>query len=311
MAAKRKRAPPPGRRRPRLKGSDRAVESRTDLSCAAAFRSIAKACLAEISANYQGSRSGQSEAIHRMRVAITRLRAAVSFFSPMTDDETWPQLKDELKWLNRSLGLARDVDAVAENLRHRRYRKLATEGLEQEIERRSLQSRKRLGQALRSPRFHRFIAAASEWIEAGPWAARSDRQSIRQRGRSVGPYAEGKIARWRHKLLRRGSELAEMNDARRHRVRIRVKRLRYMLETLAAICPEQNLLPFGDLKKPIRNLQRSLGDLGDLRRLRSWTAASMHTGADDVHPHGYKRERKLVLADAVKAYRKIVRSAVQ
>ena len=311
MAAKRKRATPPLKRRPRPKRSGGAVESRADLNCATAFRSIAKACLADISANHLGSCAGQSEAIHRMRVAITRLRAAVSFFSPMTADETWPQSKDELRWLNRSLGLARDVDVVAENLRHRRYRKLATKGLEQELDQRSLQSRKRLGEALKSPRLHHFIAAASQWIETGSWATRSDRQSLRQRGQSIGPYAEAKIARWRHKLIRRGSDLADMNEAHRHRLRIRAKRLRYMLEALAVICPEQNLLPFGGLKKPIRNLQRSLGDLGDLRRLRTWTAASMHADADDVHPHGYKRERKLVLADAVKAYRRIAHSTVQ
>jgi CHAD domain-containing protein len=311
MAAKRERAAPPRKRRPRPKNPGDTADSQPALSCAAAFRSIAQTCLAEISANQPGARAGQADAIHRMRIAITRLRAAASFFSPMTSDETWPQLKNELRWLNRSLGSARDVDVVAENLRHQRYRKLATNGIEADLEQRSLQSRKQLNQALGSPRLTSFIAAASQWLESGPWATRSDRRSSRQRSQPVGPHAEKTIARWRQKLIRRGSALADMNEGRRHRLRIRAKRLRYMLEALATICPERSLQPFGKLKRPIRSLQRSLGDLGDLKRLRRWTAASMHEDVHHVGPHRYKREKKLALADAVKAYRKIAHSTVQ
>ena len=109
------------------------------LTCATAFRRLATGCLAEIAANQHAAALGQVDAVHRMRVGITRLRAAVSFFAPMTADKVWPELKDELRWLNRALGSARDVDVVVENLRHRRYRKLTLEGIDQDLERRSKQ----------------------------------------------------------------------------------------------------------------------------------------------------------------------------
>src|SRR5437667_67527 len=76
------------------------------VTCAAAFRRLATNCLAEIAVNQHAAGLGQVDAVHRMRVGITRLRAAVSFFAPMTSDQLWPELKAELRWLNRALGSA-------------------------------------------------------------------------------------------------------------------------------------------------------------------------------------------------------------
>ena len=112
-----------------------------------------------------------------------------------------------------------------------------------------------------------------------------------------------------------------MKEERRHRLRIRAKRLRYMLEMLATVCPDQHLSPFGRMEKPIKRLQRSLGDLGDLKRLRDWTRSSVAEhreslphrfkrngfGRDHFKGDGYRREKSAVLADADKALRKMAR----
>jgi CHAD domain-containing protein len=280
------------------------------LTCAAAFQRLATACLAEIAANQHGAGLGQVDAIHRMRVGITRLRAAVSFFAPMSIDELWPQLKDELRWLNRALGSARDVDVVVENLRHQRFRKLTLEGIEQDLQRRSKATRSRLNNALRSARFHRLLTSASDWIEHGPWIERSDARAARLRKQPIGPFCEHRIARWQKKLIHDGSQLADMKEERRHRLRIRAKRLRYMLEMLSTVCPDRYLRPFGGMEKPIKRLQRSLGDLGDLKRLRDWTKSSFAARREHL-PHGYKRVKSAVLADADKAFRKMARATRQ
>ena len=44
--------------------------------------------------------AGDPSAIHKMRIELTKLRAMVRFFSPMMNDEAWPRLKKELRWLN-------------------------------------------------------------------------------------------------------------------------------------------------------------------------------------------------------------------
>jgi len=280
------------------------------LTCAAAFRRLATGCLAEIATNQHAASLGQVDSVHRMRVGITRLRAAVSFFAPMSTDEAWVELKDQLRWLNRVLGSARDVDVVVENLRHSRYRKLTLEGIDQDLESRSRRTRARLIKALRSARFQRVLTSTADWIDHGPWTARTEARSINLQDEPIGPFCERRIARWQKKLVRDGIELAHMKQERRHRLRIRAKRLRYMLEMLSTVCPENHLSPFARLEKPIKRLQRSLGDLGDLKRLRDWTKSSSATRRGHL-PDGYSREKSAVLADADRAFRKMARATPQ
>src|SRR5947209_8894538 len=150
MPTRQKPANASGQRPPQAKPGNGIAGGPAALICAAAFRRLATGCLAEIAVNQHAAGLGQVDAVHRMRVGITRLRAAVSFFAPMTADPTWPALKEELRWLNRALGSARDVDVVVENLRHQRYRRLTLSGIEKDLERRSRQTRTRLNKALHS-----------------------------------------------------------------------------------------------------------------------------------------------------------------
>ena len=76
------------------------------MDCATAYRKVVQGCVAGIKAHYVSACAGDSEAVH---VAITRLRAAVSFFAPIAVDAEWLGLKQEAKWLNASLGAARDM----------------------------------------------------------------------------------------------------------------------------------------------------------------------------------------------------------
>src|SRR5436309_13160366 len=90
--------------------------------CATAFQKIARHCVARVKAHYGGACAGDAEAVHQIRVAFTRFRAAVSFFAPMTADAEWRHLKKEIAWLNASLGAARDSDVMVAYSRRKRYR---------------------------------------------------------------------------------------------------------------------------------------------------------------------------------------------
>src|SRR4029434_4777431 len=78
-------------------------------------------CVAAIKAHHSSACAGDTEAVHQIRVAITRLRAAVAFFAPIVVDAEWLRLKKEIAWLNGPLGAARDSDVVVEYARRKRY----------------------------------------------------------------------------------------------------------------------------------------------------------------------------------------------
>src|SRR5665213_415193 len=80
------------------------------MACDTAFRVVARRCLADLTANHAATCIGDAEALHQMRVALARLGAAISFFSPMVADFQRARVRRELKWLHASLGAVRDLD---------------------------------------------------------------------------------------------------------------------------------------------------------------------------------------------------------
>jgi CHAD domain-containing protein len=56
------------------------------------------------------------EGVHQLRVAIRRLRSALATFRPLVDRQTTDPLRDELQWIARLLGEARDAEVMAQRL---------------------------------------------------------------------------------------------------------------------------------------------------------------------------------------------------
>ena len=265
--------------------------------CAAAFQAMARDCLAQMQAACSGTIAGHAEALHQMRVAISRLRATIAFFAPMTSDAAWRKLKKELAWLYAILGDARDADVMSALRRRKRYREWAAQiGTHDDSEDREIH--RRVVAAIRSKRFRRLLDALLGWVELGPWLTRRDNDGPRMRAEPLRAYSQCKLERWRMRLIRKGHGLATMDGKLRHRLRIKVKRYRYVLEALGETCPPGTRSKLRHLHKPAKRLQRSLGDLRDLQRLRA--------GASE-RPPGYRKQKKELLAAARAALHDIER----
>ena len=93
---------------PRLNGA---------MACDTAFRIVARRHLDALNANQAATCNGDSDALHQMRVALTHLRTAILFFSPMVHDAVRDEVRDELKWLNSELGAVRDLDVAVDRVK--------------------------------------------------------------------------------------------------------------------------------------------------------------------------------------------------
>ena len=60
-------------------------------------------------------------ALHQMRVALRRLRAAISLFSVVVGDDRASGIKAELRWIAQELGPARDLDTLLSEVITSRY----------------------------------------------------------------------------------------------------------------------------------------------------------------------------------------------
>lgn len=284
-----------GRMAKRVRSVDKPKHVVAAMDCATAFQVVARKCLSRMQAQRAETIAGDAEALHQMRVAIAQLRASVAFFAPMTSDAAWPKLKTELAWLYALLGDARDADVMAALARHKRYRKWAADTVADDDKSHDRLYR-RVATGLRSKRFQRLMNALSRWVERGPWLTRRDGAALHRRTGSLRVYCQRKLEHWRARLIRRGHRLMAMGGKRRHRLRIKVKRYRYALEAIGDICPPAARPKLRHLHKPAKELQRALGDLRDLQRLR-------RIGAPSRKPPGYAKQKRQLLASAHAAWR--------
>jgi CHAD domain-containing protein len=281
------------------------------LDCATVFQTIALDCVARIAAHHSSACAGDAEAVHQIRVAITRLRAAVSFFAPMTVDAEWLPLKKEIAWLNVSLGAARDTDVVVEYAGRKRYRPWTQGLIGQNLDERRKRDHRRLVRCLRSRRFQRLIEGLSGWIGRGPRVVAWEEAARRKSAARLKTYSARKLDRWHKRLIRQGRHLATMDTSRRHRLRIKAKRFRYMLEALANIGPVGDRGEFRQMHKAAKGLQRALGDLRDLRRFGRLGAGSRPPEGGKQNrrwPPGYRPQKKKLLEAAIAAHRNLKRT---
>ena len=275
------------------------------MACDTAFRIIARRCLGDLTAHQEATCKGDPAALHQMRIALTRLRTAILFFSPMVDDVNRTRIKDDLRWLNGQLGTVRDLDVAMERLDVNHKKRPEAASYYQSWNKKRGDSHRHLAQALRSVRYRRLIESMSAWVENGPWSINEERQAAQERALPVGVYGVAKLADWREKLLKKCRKLLKMDTRKRHRLRLLNKKLCYSIESLEDLFSDKRFKKQQTALKHLRKAQRSLGQLNDDTNSHSLASALERDG---IHPSLHflspKREKRL-LETAIAAYRKL------
>ena len=274
------------------------------MPCDTAFRVVARGCLWNLIANQRTACRGDPEAVHQMRIALTRLRAAISFFSPMVADPQRTQIRSELKWLHFHLGAVRDLDVSIERLREVNKRAKATPTF-QAWKRRRAESHRSLARALRSIRYRRLVGNITDWIENGPWSTKTGKQATHRRSRPIASYSARKLARWREKLVKKSRKLQVMSAKKRHRLRLMSKKLCYSIEFFPNLFSDKQSSIQQTALTYLRQAQKSLGQLNDDAKGQALAIALQRDGVRSFMPLlGRGRERRL-MRTANKAYRKL------
>lgn len=93
------------------------MKTRTDLSIQEFGAGILLNNLSALESEFEGVRKGEDiEAIHRMRVASRRLRAALPLFGPVIAPKKHIEWIRHIGWLTKALGAARDSDVQIDHL---------------------------------------------------------------------------------------------------------------------------------------------------------------------------------------------------
>ncbi|HUB43838.1 MAG TPA: CHAD domain-containing protein [Acetobacteraceae bacterium] len=202
------------------------------------------------------------EPVHQMRVGLRRLRSTITVFRPLLDCPELQAAATGLKILGQRLGPTRDWDVFLTDTlapvtaafpQDQRLTRLASAAA-----RRRQQCHAALREFLEGAEFRRlgielaWLAGARCWHPAPPTEPDGD---LSLRG-----FAAHILDR-RLSKLHGGDDLAEQDAAGRHKLRLRVKRVRYAVELFESLYPGK---PTRRLMHRLAEAQDGLGTLNDL-----------------------------------------------
>lgn len=243
----------------------RAIALTPQLSVIEALRKIVFACVGHLQANEAGMLAGEdAEYLHQARVALRRLRSAFSVFADAVPRHSVAPLLEEIRWLDRALAPARDWDVfVLETLPPLRAAFPADAGLDALMQR-AIALRTEAGEraraALRSPRYTRLLLHAIALFHRQPWLADTAPEPAAARAMTSAAFAASVLAQRRRKVRKRGRDIAELDHAALHALRIAIKKLRYAAEFFATLHDGKAQRRFA---RALAGLQTHLGALND------------------------------------------------
>jgi CHAD domain-containing protein len=242
-------------------------------SAGVAVVALTDAALEQISANAAGAALGRDpEYLHQLRVGVRRLRSALRAFRALLRRHRAAVVELPWRGMMPVLGAARDWDVFLQSL--------PPGTLRQEAARRRAESLRLVRALLRSEAFRETCTETRQWIHRGLWRRHADP------AQPLTPFAQRALDKL-HAGLRKAADDIDWRDAaQRHRVRIRVKRIRYACEFFGDAYAERRIKPYLD---GLRALQDILGEMNDisvqrvlLRRLSPRRSALAEVRAEAV-----------------------------
>jgi CHAD domain-containing protein len=214
---------------------------------------------ASVAQYLDGVLAGESEAIHQFRISLRRLRALLRLYQPLLQQNWFKRYREELRFLAHSMGVLRDIDVLQQNLADGAVMLDDSMGdalapLREALAERRRQQHEQIRALLKSPRYEALLHSlpSDPFKQASADVRMTPAKRIEPLARALQHAGAG---------LSRDSSPAEF-----HRLRVRIKRLRYALESLET---EKNNHTKRSAKE-LRVAQRILGLHHDLVTAMSW-----------------------------------------
>jgi triphosphatase len=207
------------------------------------------------------------EPVHQMRVALRRLRSALSIFRrAVRDDTVWlDSLATELKSLAALLGIARDWDVFLGGVGAAVTQAC---GRDARLTQMLAAAGRRRDAAYAGLRAH--FGGSAAWRQFGlelallptlvPWETSSSADQAERLGAPAEVYAAGVLDRRLKQVLAVGERLEGVPAEELHSIRKQAKRLRYAIEFFAPLFPEKQVRRY---LARLEELQEDFGTFND------------------------------------------------
>lgn len=215
------------------------------------FEAIVQNCLAQVSGNVPGVMAGDVESLHQMRIGVRRLRAllaAAQSWDPMPEGTA-----GKLRWFGSELGRARNWDVFIESTLPR----LGGSSQPVDAMARELAQKQHahIQHLLQGQRCKALMDELALWRAERLWR---DPARIQPWDKDARKVAKALLRRARERVGKRARQLDAARVDSLHRLRIAVKKERYLHEFFGSATRSQRLA----------DAQEMLGNLNDARIAR-------------------------------------------
>ncbi len=240
---------------PRAAADQPPLALRPETPLGEAFRQAVGACLSALLSALPMAEAGQAEGIHRMRIALRRLRAAMALFAPALDEARAGAETEALRRMGRSLGEARDWDVFLDETLPAAEEAVADASsfapLRAVAEAARSAAHARAAAEIAGPAFTATVLRLAAWAEAPGGEAVA--QPVGEVARALQEGLEAKVRR-------RGRHLRRREPEELHRLRKALKRLRHGVEFLAPLHRRKRVKAY---RRAAQSLQEGLGRIND------------------------------------------------
>jgi CHAD domain-containing protein len=204
------------------------------------------------------ARADLPDALHQLRLAFRRLRAALTTFAASFDTTVTDPIRDELRWIGDILGRPRDLEVLQSQLGAvvltqppRLVRGRPGRWIDSRLRTARRSAHKQVLEAMATERYFSLVDTLDAWQAGPPWSARRDRRASK---------GLPKVLHQEWKRVERAVAKADAaDDTERpellHQVRIAAKRARYAAEVLRPVLGTEA----SDIAKAATKIQKSLG----------------------------------------------------
>jgi CHAD domain-containing protein len=190
----------------------------------------------ELERQVHAVRRGEDEGVHRARVACRRLRAVLATYRPLLDRDVTDPIREEVRWLGRSLSDARDATVVRERLQgmvDAEPPDVVTASARARLDTTYVEQRRAawavVDATLSSDRYLSLVDALDRLVTSPPFTDRAEQPA----GEVLPPLVRKDWQRLKRRVA--AVATAEDPDVAWHDVRKRGKRLRYSAEPLEQV----------------------------------------------------------------------------
>jgi CHAD domain-containing protein len=236
------------------------------MSVEEALERIGQRCLTHLLTNEQAALAGEPEGIHQVRVAVRRLRSALLALKRPLQNNHYRWASEELRRIAHAIAPVRNLDIFAASLlppvSHAMPSGMGFERLLDAVERRRRVVFDQAKQAILSQRYTESMLRLLRWFVARGWRDQQISEHAAILLDRIVDVAPNLIERHHRKARKRSKRFEELTATPRHRLRIAVKHLHYIIEFLGSLFDKDQVRTF---VKCLRSLQDDLGYANDVR----------------------------------------------